>query len=64
MNVGCGSGLRYRGIAYREMSQGYRKQNGEGLKVCAVDFVVFTYESRIFAGRIAEVKKCVMCVVV
>jgi hypothetical protein len=36
----------------------YRKQNGGGLKVCVGNFVVFTYDSRIFAGRFAEVKKC------
>jgi hypothetical protein len=37
---------------------GDRKQNGENLRDCAGDFVVFTYESRIFAGRVAQVKKC------
>ena len=63
-----------RGIAYRELSQGVQgteqegseqeddsgdsKQNGEDLKDSAGDFVVFTHESRLFAGRIAEVKKC------
>jgi hypothetical protein len=52
---------------HRDVSED-RKKNGECLKECAGDFVVFTYESRIFAGRIAEVKKrgslikpCNMC---
>jgi hypothetical protein len=30
----------------------------ENMKECAGDFLVFTYESRIFAGRVAQVKKC------
>ena len=37
---------------------GDRKQNGENLKDCAGDFVVFTHESRVFSGRIADLKKC------
>jgi len=40
----------------REMSED-RKQNGEDLKEGAGDFVVFTYESIIFAGSIAQVKE-------
>ena len=74
LNVGCESGPRNGVIAYREMSQGVQetehevseqgddsgdsKQNGEDLKDSAGDFVVFTNESRLFAGRIAEMKKC------
>jgi hypothetical protein len=34
-----------------------RKQNGEDLKECAGNFIVFAYKSRIFAGRIVQVNK-------
>jgi hypothetical protein len=34
-----------------------QETEGEDLKECAGDFVVFTYESRIFAGMVAQVKK-------
>jgi hypothetical protein len=74
LNVDCESGLSNRGITYREMIQwvqetgqevceqrhetGDRKQNGGKSERLRWGFVVFTYGSRIFAGRVAQVKKC------
>ena len=58
MECGLWDWAEVQGDCEQRDESGGRKQKGEDLKECARDFFVFTYESRIFAGRIAEVKKC------